>query len=418
MKGRKYVRGAVEEDIHYNTVDSLAAEVISSTLASMVSTLHDFGDNLPDFREFDKVDAFDGGEYIPPSQYLSDDVSTDSKDEDRRFTNIQIDRYGFFIPTSDSKLPRNSMLSTKDSGKEMYRITKWEEMMTNWDVETLKNAARVKERVRKGIPNSIRPRAWPMLLRIEERKKTLSMMTVQRSIVDLRRQVIDEIDRDVNRTFPTHSRFRRNGGEGQLALRKVLLWYAAYDTEIGYCQGMAFVAATLLIYMNAEDTFYCIVCMMESPITSDGSSVTVKMRELYTAGLVRIQKMMKVFNGLGQRYLPKIWKHFQKEGVEVAMFVSRWFMTLYCRDFSFDLVARVMDNFVHGDYKIIYRVGLGLLKQCEKHICNSPFDEIMRMLQEDLPHRVNAHELMDTTVWSIRLKSKDIELLEQESEQI
>ena len=37
-------------------------------------------------------------------------------------------------------------------------------------------------------------------------------------------------------------------------------------------------------------------------------------------------------------------------------------MTMFCRGFSFDLVTRVWDIFLFEGYKIVYRVGLALLK--------------------------------------------------------
>ncbi len=52
--------------------------------------------------------------------------------------------------------------------------------------------------------------------------------------------------------------------EGQAALRRVLRAYAAYDQEVGYCQGMNFVAGLLLMYMPGEaHAFGALVMLME-----------------------------------------------------------------------------------------------------------------------------------------------------------
>jgi hypothetical protein len=48
------------------------------------------------------------------------------------------------------------------------------------------------------------------------------------------------------RTFPTNEYFKING-EGQAALFNLLKAYSNYDIELGYCQGMAFVAGMLLL---------------------------------------------------------------------------------------------------------------------------------------------------------------------------
>lgn len=74
-------------------------------------------------------------------------------------------------------------------------------------------------------------------------------------------QVVDEIGRDVNRTFPSHKQFQE-GGPGQEALRRVLQRYAILDPAIGYCQGMGFLTALLLQYLHEHDAFYALVSLM------------------------------------------------------------------------------------------------------------------------------------------------------------
>lgn len=54
-----------------------------------------------------------------------------------------------------------------------------------------------------------------------------------------------DIDKDLDRTFPGTEQF--NNVAGQQQLRRVLRAYAAYDPDVGYCQGMNFLAALLLM---------------------------------------------------------------------------------------------------------------------------------------------------------------------------
>jgi hypothetical protein len=61
-----------------------------------------------------------------------------------------------------------------------------------------------------------------------------------------------QIQRDINRTFPKHIFFREQGGMGQTALFNTLKAYAVYDKRVGYCQGMGFIIALLLLYMTEE----------------------------------------------------------------------------------------------------------------------------------------------------------------------
>lgn len=54
---------------------------------------------------------------------------------------------------------------------------------------------------------------------------------------------------DLGRTFPNHSYFSSPLGPGQLALFNLLKAYSLLDSEMGYCQGLSFVAGVLLLHV-------------------------------------------------------------------------------------------------------------------------------------------------------------------------
>lgn len=74
-------------------------------------------------------------------------------------------------------------------------------------------------------------------------------------------------------------------------------------------------------------------------------------------------------------------------------FATSWFMTLFSREFSFDLVARVMDLFVLEGYKVVYRVALALLKNVEKQIVGASFEGIMAVIRT-ISYEVDADLIM------------------------
>ena len=52
------------------------------------------------------------------------------------------------------------------------------------------------------------------------------------------------------RTFPGHPYFANPLGQGQLALFNLLKAYSLIDAEVGYCQGISFVAGVLLMHVS------------------------------------------------------------------------------------------------------------------------------------------------------------------------
>ncbi len=58
------------------------------------------------------------------------------------------------------------------------------------------------------------------------------------------------------RTFPTHAYFANPLGRGQLSLFNLLKAFSLLDEEVGYCQGLSFVAGVLLMHVSGIILLY------------------------------------------------------------------------------------------------------------------------------------------------------------------
>jgi hypothetical protein len=224
-------------------------------------------------------------------------------------------------------------------------------------IDNSHNAEKLKERVRKGIPEVVRAEAWKRLLRVDLLRSSLlseqSLQSLDTSSLDEKTR--EEIERDIDRTFPRHELFVEAQGAGQRSLRNLLQWYAVLDPEVGYCQGMGFIAGLFLTYMSEEDAFYMFYAALQRS--------SAPLRLLYLPRLTETKKVLFVFEKLCEMHLPQLWAHLTGEGMHPTMFFTEWMMCIFCRGFSFELVTRVWDIFLHeGNIKIVYRVSLAILK--------------------------------------------------------
>ncbi len=73
-----------------------------------------------------------------------------------------------------------------------------------------------------------------------------------------------EVAKDINRTFAKHPYFS-DGVAGQETLNRILLAYTAYNSMVGYCQGMNFVAGFILIMSGGkeEESFWFLVGLLQ-----------------------------------------------------------------------------------------------------------------------------------------------------------
>jgi hypothetical protein len=174
------------------------------------------------------------------------------------------DRYGFEVHKESIELIRPEKEKAQLAEVELLRTKKWLKMIRRWEYTLTHKSDKLRERIRKGIPDSLRGEVWKKLARVDDMKRIFPHAFIDSDepsplIPEL---TVDEIERDINRTFPGHDFFQKGFG-GQQSLRKILRSYAAFDPDIGYCQGMGFIAAMFLIYLPEEEAFYALLSLMQ-----------------------------------------------------------------------------------------------------------------------------------------------------------
>ena len=107
-----------------------------------------------------------------------------------------------------------------------------------------------------------------------------------------------------------------------------------FRPDIGYVQGMSYVAATLLLYMGDEFQSFVTFCnlMTKYPIMP-----------FYTFNDVLVRKVMQLYKTVFAYNLPELCEHFELENIQPKHYIFEWFMTLFTRVFGLKLVSRVWD---------------------------------------------------------------------------
>ncbi|CDQ92638.1 unnamed protein product [Oncorhynchus mykiss] len=258
------------------------------------------------------------------------------------------DKYGFLGGTQYSEG------SDKDIRVDVarQRELKWLDMFNNWDKWVSRRFQKVKLRCRKGIPSSLRAKAWQLLSNSKE-----LLDSNPGKFEELEREQgdpkwLDIIEKDLHRQFPFHEMFAARGGHGQQDLYRVLKAYTVYRPEEGYCQAQAPVAAVLLMHMPAEHAFWCLVQICETYLPG-----------YYSAGLEAIQLDGEIFFSLLRRVCPMAYRHLKKFKIDPILYMTEWFMCVFSRTLPWSCVLRVWDMFFCEGVKIVFRVGLVLLKQ-------------------------------------------------------
>jgi hypothetical protein len=275
-------------------------------------------------------------------------------------------------------------------------------MLNNFNDFKKNKFHKLKERTRKGIPDNLRGYAWQLLSGVDEFYKKNLYQQLEKEPVD--RAIEDIIINDIDRTFPKCQFFKDKYGNGQRKLLKVLSNYSKYNKEVGYIQGMAFICALLLTYMDEERSFF----MMHTLIKK------YDLEGIYLPGFRDLKKKFFVLLNLEKKFLPKCYRVLQKDEVYPGSYASEWFICLFARNLDFNILVRIFDTFLLEGFKVIYRFSLAFIKLKEKDLIESKngIDSTILVMNNCLKN-VNVDELFKVA-FGFSLSKKLIEGYEKE----
>lgn len=162
-----------------------------------------------------------------------------------------------------------------------------------------------------------------------------------------------DIAKDVNRT-PLFECKRAGQQQHIERLTRLLRAYAVHDREVGYTQGMNFLAAFVSShYTDEQDAYWTWFCLMQKP--------KYNLRAFYKEGLGGLLVAKFQLHILIQWYLPNLSKHFELTDTPTEIYTP-WILTLFSSSsLPRETVARAWDLFICNGTRAIFQVALALL---------------------------------------------------------
>ncbi|XP_034626741.1 TBC1 domain family member 1 isoform X3 [Trachemys scripta elegans] len=233
----------------------------------------------------------------------------------------------------------------------------WEKMLstpgrskTKIDMETIHSA------VGRGVPRHHRGEIWKFLaeqyhLKHQFPSKQQPKDTPYKELLKQLTSQQHAILIDLGRTFPTHPYFSAQLGAGQLSLYNILKAYSLLDPEVGYCQGLSFVAGVLLLHMTEEDAFKMLKFLM----------FDMGLRKQYRPDMTILQIQMYQLSRLLHDYHRDLYNHLEEHEIGPSLYAAPWFLTMFASQFPLGFVARVFDMLFLQGSEVIFKVALSLL---------------------------------------------------------
>eukprot|EP00755_Sulcionema_specki_P035241 Sspe_Gene.104516::Locus_80933_Transcript_1_1_Confidence_1.000_Length_1994::g.104516::m.104516 len=208
------------------------------------------------------------------------------------------------------------------------------------------------------------------------------------------------IDIDLPRTFPNFHCFQE--GPMSEALIAVLHAYVQYRPDIGYVQGMSYIAATLLLYLDADKVFVCMANLVNQ----------THLLPFFRVHAPEIGVHLRLYDLILEETQPELHNHFQEIGLYPQLYVYDWFMTLYSKSLPLDIACRIWDLFLlHESW--LYRAACGIIRYLSRELLEGGFDGCFRLLTH-LPKEFHLEQCM-ACITSIKLGNDKYKELKQKA---
>ncbi|KAM3301536.1 growth hormone-regulated TBC protein 1 [Capsicum chacoense] len=260
-------------------------------------------------------------------------------------------------------------------------------LKTSLKLSSLVNGITLKKLIRKGIPPVLRPKVWFSLSGAAKKKSTVPESYYQDMTLAVEDKVTaatKQIDHDLPRTFPGHPWL--DTSEGHAALRRVLVAYSFRDSDVGYCQGLNYVAALLLLVMKTEeDAFWMLAVLLENVLVND----------CYTNNLSGCHVEQRVFKDLLTKKCPRLAAHLDSLEFDVSLVCTEWFLCLFSKSLPSETTLRVWDVLFYEGGKVLFHVALAIFKMNEEALLRAHHvGDVISIIQKSTHHLFDPDDLL------------------------
>ena len=301
--------------------------------------------------------------------------------------------------SKDSKITKEELLKIN------ARTEKWQYMLEHYKTYQSIKRFKLKSRTRKGIPDNLRSYVWQLFAGKDK-------LVIKGLFEKLDKEPINKnsefsIIKDLDRTYPLCQLFKEKYGKGQRNLFRVLSNYSKYNKNIGYVQGLGYLAALFLIYMDEESAFYMLHAVIKN----------YEMEGLYLPGFPDLKKKFYVLLNLEKKFIPEIYNILKRDEALPSFYASEWFMCLFCKKVKPNILVRIIDVFLYEGYKVIYRFAIAFLKMKENDFIKNPSGIFYSSVTlKKLFENIEVEELFKEA-FDLNLSKKHIAKFEEEYEE-
>jgi len=291
--------------------------------------------------------------------------------DDNTYYNKIVTNFDNVNSISNKSVISNSKCNIKNNENFYFNVKNsiydWENYFNDKFIESklrsffYKNKNRFIKKICKGPPETFRWISWIITSKIPaDRNEDFYNKFLKK---ELRSDVLIQIKKDIGRTFPKSIKKKYfHNIKLDLNLFRILKALAIKDPEVGYCQGMNFIAGFLLIVSNFNEleAFYMMLSLLNYTGENDFG-----IRGFYTMDFPLLKLYLFIFQYFFTKKLPALKAYFDKLDIPDELWISKWIQTLFTIVLPYDAVKRVWDFVLTNGLDFIISFSIAYLKFLE-----------------------------------------------------
>jgi hypothetical protein len=252
--------------------------------------------------------------------------------------------------------------------------------------------AQIKRNIFKNILNqklSIdeRIRIWGLMLNIEklekeynyEKEKEKIMKLIENKEIKKGTKMYDHFEMiklDVNRTYFKN---KKDSKPYQEKIRSILITLVNIFKDIGYSQGMNYIAAFFyqIFEYNEKKTFYYMLAVEKNS----------KFKDIFKNDLYQLQIFFKIFEKILKINIPELYRHQKNNNITPNFYAPPWFLTLFTfistifeKENAPEFIVLVIENFLLKGWSAIMNAGYTIMKYLKNDMLQMKGDVLMTFL--------------------------------------
>lgn len=211
---------------------------------------------------------------------------------------------------------------------------------------------------------------------------------------------------DISRTFHTMGYFCE-GSPLHQQLRDLLDAFAMCRPDIGYVQGMSYIAGLLLLNLEPYRAFILLASIVSSP----------SLLPFFLMDEVGISKRCQAFKVLLRLNNSALSDHFEQEGIQPKMFLIEWFITLFGKPLTQDCASRVWDLYFLDGFVVLFRTAVALCQLLNDTLINEDIAGVMQVMAT-LTFRITDPDQLTSAIYAVEVPDwliREIQLMLAES---